>query len=79
MSENKFTIATNLILKLANEDAEKNCPWEDGDQQAFIFNDGVGILSLKDNTFNLDIIAGNPTFVDHVLGLIQNVERSDGK
>lgn len=75
----KLNKIMDLILKSISDDPK----WEDGDQQCFIFNDGVVILSLEDNNFKINIIADKPIYINHSMELVEDelgrLRESDGE
>lgn len=62
-----FAKALNLI----NADLEKNGTLEDGDEIAYVCNDGVIIVSLKDGTLGINTICGKPPRLDVHLDLLE--------
>ena len=63
--KNNFSAA----MKKINE-TEKFEKWESGDQQVYVFNDGVIIISLsEERECNVNVIAGEPVKFDMDLNI----------
>lgn len=63
---NNFSQAIRKI-----NESENFKEWEPGDQQAYMFNDGVIIISLsKERECNINVIAGDPIKFDMNLNML---------
>lgn len=67
----KIEKAIELILNKYKEENGGDLQLEEGDEIASVFNDGVIILGLENNTIKVKVLAGEPYVFDYELDLLE--------
>lgn len=61
------------VVNLVIQEATKGEPWEEGDQMAFVLNDGIVLIALtEERELKVEVIGGKPNFMD--LNLFDSVD-----
>lgn len=68
---NKLGEVIEMIMGRYKEENGEDLKLEEGDEIASVFNDGVVILGVEDNTFKMKVLAGEPYVFNYDLDLIE--------
>lgn len=64
--------AIKMMMKLYKEENGEDLKLEEGDEFASVFNDGIIIIGVENNTFKVKVIAGEPYVFDYSLDLLED-------
>lgn len=68
---NKIEEIVTMVMDKYKEENGEDLKLEEGDEIVSVFNDGVMILGVENNTFSMKVLAGEPYRFDYDLGLLK--------